>query len=123
MDTKTAIKIAAEIDYSDIRTDAREILNAHDGDDFTVKFGRKEYRIIHEDAIESIHREEIETLVDDCHDLDKVRREMGNLGQYMRFDYDAFARDARIGDGYGNHFASYDGKEIEVEDWHIFRTN
>lgn len=123
MDTKTALKIAAEIDYSDIRTDAREILNAHDGDDFSVEFGRKEYRIIHEDAIEAIHRDEIETLVDDCHDLDKIRKELGNLGQYLRFDYDALARDARISDGYGHHFAKYDSNEIEVGSWHIFRVN
>ena len=123
MDTKTALKIAAEIDYADIRTDAREILNAHDGNDFRVEFGRREYRIIHEDAIESIHRDEIETLADDCYNLDKVRRELGNLGQYLTFDYDAFACDARINDGYGHHFAKYDGEEIEVGSWHIFRVN
>lgn len=127
MDMKTALQIAKEIEVSDIRTDARTILEAYASarncNDFTVDFGRIEYRILSDDEIEAIHRREIEELVDDCYDLDKCRTAMGSVGHYLTFDYDALARDARISDGYGQHFASYDGKEIEVGDYHIFRVN
>ena len=127
MDMKTALQIAKEIEVSDIRTDARAILeafeSARDREDFTVDFGRIEYRIISDDEIESIHRREIEDLVDDCYGLEKVRKDMGNVGRYLTFDYDALARDARTSDGYGHHFAAYDGEEIEVGNYHIFRVN
>lgn len=127
MDMQTALQIAKELDVSDIRTDARAILeafeSARDREDFTVDFGRIEYRIISDDEIEAIHRREIEDLVDDCYNLEKVRKELGGVGRYLTFDCDAFARDARISDGYGHHFASYDGAEIEVGNYHIFRVN
>ena len=123
MDTRTALLIAKEIDHADIRTDARDILTAFDGNDFTVEFGCTEYRIIHEDDIEEIHRREIEELVDDCYNLEKIKSEMGNVGNYLTFDYDALARDSRTSDGYGHHFSHYDGNEIEVGSWHIFRIN
>lgn len=105
--------------YEDSEEAELDLERAHDGDDFTCEVEGKEYRFIHEDAIERIHRDEIEQFVDDCYlggkDIpDIVRR---------YFDYDSFARDCRISDGYGHHFASYDGEEIEVGDWHIFRVN
>lgn len=127
MDTKIALQIAKEINVSDLREAARTILeafeNAEDSSDFTVDFGNIEYRIIHDDAIETIHRASIAEMVDDCYDLEGMKRKMGNLAAYMEFDYDSFARDCRMSDGYGHHFSSYDGEEIEVENWHIFRTN
>ena len=117
MNTKEALKIAKEIDVSTLREDARAILDAEDGNDFIVDFGRIEYRIIHDNSIERIHREEIEELVDDCY--------LSEASDFCKryFDYDSFARDCRINDGYGHHFASYDGEEIEVGDWHVFRIN
>lgn len=127
MNTKTALQFAKGFDVSDIRSDARAILeafeNARDDQDFTVDFGHIEYRFIHDDDIEAIHRKDIENTVDDCYDLDTVRKNLGNIGQYLTFDYDALARDARISDGYGHRFASYDGEEIEFGDWHAFRVN
>lgn len=128
MDMKTALQIAKKIDVSDIRTDARTIMeayddNAFDADDFVVDFGRTKYRIISDSKIEDIHRREIEKLVDDCYDLAKVRRELGRVGDYRTFDYDALAREARSKNGYGHHFAGYDREEIEVVDYHIFRVS
>lgn len=127
MDMQTALQIAKDIKISDIRTDARAILeafaNAYDDSDFTVDFGRIEYRIISDDKIEAIHRREIEEQVDDCYDLAKVRKAMGGVGMYLTFDYDALASAARISDGYGHHFSSYDGEELEVGNYHIFRVN
>ena len=119
MKTKDALRIAKEIDYSDIRSDARAILDSEEGNDFTVDFGRKEYRFIHDDSIEMIHRKEIEELVDDCY---LSSRDIPDIVKQY-FDYDSFARHCRVSDGYGHHFAPYDGKEIEVRDWHVFRTN
>lgn len=118
MKTKDALRIAKEIDYSDIRSDARAILDSEEGDDFTVDFGSKVYRFIHDDSIEGIHREEIKELVDDCY----LSRDIPDIAKQY-FDYDSFACDCRISDGYGHRFASYDGEEIEVGDWHVFRTN
>lgn len=126
MNTKTALQFAKDFDVSDIRSDARAILEVFedsDGKDFTVDFGRTEYRFIHEDEIEAIHRREIEETIDDCYDLATVRKNLGSAGQYLTFVYDALARDARISDGYGHHFAGYDGEEIENGAWHAFRVN
>ena len=122
MDTRTALKLAKEIDYSDIRSDARSILDAEDGADFVVCFERAEYRFIRDDEISSIFREEMEELADDCYDISRIKERLGNVGQYFTFDYDAFVRDCEM-DGYGHHFAGYDGEEIEADDWHAFRIN
>ena len=119
MKTKDALRIAKEIDYSDIRSDARAILDSEEGDDFTVDFGSKEYRFIHDDSIEGIHREEIKQLVDECY---LSSRDIPDIVKQY-FDYDSFARHCSISYGYGHHFASYDAEEIEVGDWHVFRTN
>lgn len=122
MDTKTALLISKEIDHSDIRTDARDILGAVDGNDFTVELGRTEYRIIHDSVISDIFDEEVRELADDCYDIEGIKEKLGNMGRYFTFDYDSFVRDCEM-DGYGHHFAGYDGKEIKVGDWHIFRIN
>ena len=109
------------IDAIGIYEDAEEfelaLESAKRGADFTCDIDGSEYRFIHEDAIERIHRQEIEELVNDCYlggkeIPDVVRR---------YFDYDSFARDCRISDGYGHHFASYDGEELEADGWYIFR--
>lgn len=122
MDTKTALKIALEIDHSDIRSDARDILSAYNGKDFIVELGRKEYRIIHDDVIDDIFDSQLRELVDECYDIEEIKEKMGNVGRYFTFDYDSFVDDCRI-DGYGHHFASYNGEEIEVSNWHIFRVS
>lgn len=127
MNTKIALQIAKAINVSDLREDARTILeafeDAKDSSNFTVDFGKIEYRIIHDNVIERVHRESIEELVDDCYGLERIKQNMGNLAYYLEFDYDSLASDSRMSYGYGHHFASYDGEEIEVENWHIFRTN
>jgi hypothetical protein len=127
MDMKTALQIAKEINVNGLREDARAILeafeNASASDDFTVDFGRIEYRIISDDEIEAIHRRELEELVDDCYGIASLKKKLGNIGNYFDFDYDAFARDCSMSDGYGHHFASYDGEEIEIGNYRIFRVN
>lgn len=105
--------------YEDAEEFELELEIAHKGNDFTCEINGNEYRFIHEDSIERIHRDEIEEFVDDCYLSDR------NIPDAIKryFDYDSFARDCRISDGYGHHFAKYDGEEIEAGDWHIFRVN
>ncbi len=121
MNTKTALKFAIDISADDIRAFARAVVeaydNAKDGNDFTVETEEGEYRFIKEDAIERIHREEIESVVDDCYLSDKNIPEM--IKRY--FDYDSFARDCRLSDGYGHHFSSYDGSEENNGTYFMFR--
>lgn len=121
MNTKTALQFAKDISADDIRAFARAVMeayeNARDDNDFTVETEEGEYRFIEEDAIERIHREEIEELVDECYLSDK------NIPETIKryFDYDSFARDCRLSDGYGHHFSSYDGSEENNGNYFMFR--
>ena len=123
MNIKTALQFAKDISAADVRAFARAVMEAYeiarDDDDFTVETEEGEYRFIEEDAIERIHREEIENLVDDCYLSDKNIPEM--IKRY--FDYDSFARDCRLSDGYGHHFSSYDGSEEQNGNYFMFRVN
>lgn len=118
MDTKTALQIARYIQADNIRETAREIL-ANLDDDFRVEVGCAEYRIIEADEIERIHDDEIRELVDDLYMSDR------NIPDVLRryFDYDSFASDCRMSDGYGHHFSSYDGSEETFGSYYVFRTN
>ena len=121
MNIKTALQFAKDISADDIRAFARAVMDAYEStrnyNDFTVETEEGEYRFIDEDVIESIHRDEVETFVDDCYLSDKNVPKM--IKQY--FDYDSFARDCRLSDGYGHHFSSYDGSEEQNGDYFMFR--
>lgn len=123
MNTKTALMFAKDISASDVRAFARAVMeeyeSASNDRDFTVETDEGEYRFIHEDEIESIHLEEIENLVDDCYLSDKNIPEI--VKQY--FDYNSFAHDCRLSDGYGHHFSSYDGSEENNGKYFMFRVN
>ena len=113
-------KVISEIGiYDDVDEWELALEGAERGSDFTVELEGKEFRFIHENAIERIHREEIEELVNDCYLGEKGIPDVVR----MYFDYDSFARDCRISYGYGHHFASYDGEELEADGWYIFRIN
>lgn len=123
MNTKTALQFAKDISADDVRAFARAVMegyeSAKDYNDFTVETEEGEYRFVDEDAIERIHREEIESVVDDCYLSDKNIPKM--IKRY--FDYDSFARDCRLSDGYGHHFSSYDGSEEQNGNYFMFRVN
>lgn len=127
MKIKTALKFAKDISASDIRAFARAIMEEYESDregiDFTVETDEGEFRFISDSEIETIHRESIEELVDDCYDLEKIKNNLGNLANYLNFNYDGFARDCLINYGYGHHFASYDGNEYEQDNFYMFRVN
>ena len=119
-DMRFALELAKIINPSNIREVAREIVDQVESeDDYTIEADGEDWRCIHEDAIERIHDDSIRELVDDCYLSDK------NIPDVIKnyFDYEKFARDCRISDGYGHHFASYDGEKHEIGDCYLFRIN
>jgi len=88
-------------------------------DDFSFDFDGNEYRIITESAIWGIYKDEIETIVNDCYELnlDKIPSWIA-----VEIDWEQTAKNA-YSDGYGHTFSSYDHSEIDVADHWVFRTN
>lgn len=88
-------------------------------DDFTFDFDGNEYRIISDDAIWGIYRDEIQNIVKECYDL-----KLNDIPAFVAFeiDWEQTARNA-YSDGYGHTFSSYDHSEIEAGGYWIFRTN
>ena len=88
-------------------------------DNFTFDFDGNEYRIISDDAIWSIYRDEIKNIVEDCYDL-----KLDSIPDFVVFsiDWEQTAKNAYV-DGYGHTFSSYDHSEVEAGGYWIFRTN
>jgi hypothetical protein len=106
------------LDSSDI-INAIEEIDTNYGDDFTLDFDGNEYRIIKESAIWGIYVDTIKQTVEDCYEL--------NLDKIPSFisvsvDWEQTANNAYV-DGYGHTFSSYDGSELEVGNFYVFRTN
>jgi hypothetical protein len=102
------------------RDEVREIeryLNSEN--DFYVEIDREEYRFINEDVIWDIFVDEIQQFTEDCY--------TGKLKWWIAIDWEQTAENCLQADGYGLHFASYDGNEHEYklgeENYYIFRTN
>ena len=108
-----AILVACGVEVTEENLET--IDSAEVGNDFSVELDGMEFRLISDDSIERIHADEIQEYVDDCilNDCPET------LQRY--FDYDSFIRDCRIGDGYGHHFSSYDGSEVNAASYYIFR--
>jgi RNAse (barnase) inhibitor barstar len=91
--------------------------------DFYIEIDGNEYRVINADAIWDIFVDEIQQTVEECYlngaDLDKF--------WWIELDWEKTAKNCLDADGYGHHFSSYDGSELEYtfgeEDYYIFRTN
>lgn len=90
-----------------------DLESANNFDDFTFEFDGNDYRIISDDSIETIYREEMEDIIKDCYDL-------SNIPNFIEIDWDKTIENCSH-DGYGNHFSSYDGSEIECQGYYIFR--
>jgi hypothetical protein len=99
----------------------REIENHMGEDDFTLTFGGNEYRIIAEDAIWEIYRDEIQQIVEDCYS--DVILKLEEIPDFIAFsiDWEQTAQNA-YADGYGHTFSRYDGSEEEAAGYYIFRT-
>ena len=90
-----------------------------DDDDFCFEYDGNEYRIIKDSEIWNIYVEEIKNLVNDCYDL-----KLDNIPDFIAFsiDWEETAKNA-YADGYGHTFSGYDGSELNIGDYYVFRTN
>ena len=111
-----------QVDRSEVREIERQIQGG-DYNDFYAEIDGGEYRFIHEDFIWKIYVEGIKELTQDGYlggtDLDKH--------WWIAIDWEKTAENCYDADGYGHHFAGYDGYEYEadIDDtlYYIFRTN
>lgn len=116
-------------EYTENYSNASELFEALDeledhisdsDDDFNLNFDGNEYRIIAEPSIESIFRDTIENLIDECYP--EVKEALSRSWPVLTLDLDASV-EAAMQDGYGHTFSGYDGSEEEAAGFYIFRTN
>jgi hypothetical protein len=125
------------------RAECVEIMQGmKDGEnDFTVSVGRAEFRFINDAAINQIMKDELTSdlyclgactpwFIADITGLDTDQIEKAQksesfelLGALMEREIDKVQPAMVSADGYGHHFASYDGNEAEIGTYHMFRTN
>jgi len=94
------------------------IENAIESDSSTIELDGMEFRLINEDAIREIYQDEQEELIKDCY--------LSNLKEipwWLEIDWEKTVENVLDSDGYGHHFASYDGGELYTDGYYIFRTN
>jgi hypothetical protein len=98
--------------------DITEASYNHYENDRSYDVGNEEYSVINDDIIDEVWEEYIRQCVDDYMTMSD------NIRQY--FDYERYADDVRISDGYGS-LSPYDGNDDEQiyndEYYHIFRMN
>ena len=106
--------------YSDL-FDAIETLadKLASDDDFYFDYDGNEYRVISEAVIWDIYVETIKDIVNDCYDLN-----LDNIPSFVaiEIDWEKTAKNC-YSDGYGHTFSGYDGSELEINDFYVFRTN
>lgn len=87
--------------------------------DFTIEIDGNEYRFISEKTIEDTYFDEQKDLIKEIYLGGK------ELPYWIEIDWEATIENVLSSDGYGNHFASYDGEEIDFvysdERWYVFR--
>ena len=90
-------------------------------DDFTWEVDWKEYRIISEDVIDKIHQDELKEIILDSYFQVEI------LPWWIHIDWEKTSENVLSADGYGNHFATYDGEEqlfrLDKVWYHVFRIN
>jgi len=106
-------------DNPDEIIEALDTIEAGLGGDFTLDFDGNEYRIICDDCIWGIYRDEIQSIVEECYDL-----KFDSIPDFVAFEinWEQTAQNAYT-DGYGHTFSGYDGSEHEAGHHWIFRTN
>ena len=105
-------KLREEFDFT--REEQREIGLMQGKDiDYADNQGRG-FRFIHEDVIEDIYFEETVEVIKDCYNI--------NTPKFIEIDWKATVENC-LQDGYGHHFSHYDGSEVYIDGWYIFRTN
>lgn len=109
------------IDVTDDELD--DLVNSSDEQDFCIVLDGNEYRFIDDKYIWDIYVEEIQQVTEECYlggmDTDKL--------WWIAIDWEKTAQNCLDADGYGHHFASYDGEELEImlngDLYYFFRTN
>lgn len=112
-------------DYNISATDDEidDLVNSSDEQDFCIVLDGNEYRFIDDKFIWDIYVEEIQQVTEECYlsgmDTDKL--------WWIEIDWEKTAQNCLDADGYGHHFASYDGEELEImlngDLYYFFRTN
>lgn len=111
-------EIKKELDIDTFDSDElEELCDNIGGDDFIVDLDGCEYRFIRNDAIVDIFADSVQEMIEDCYGVGDLP---GIISCHL--DWGGIVRDCMV-DGYGHHFAGYDGMEHEVENYYIFRTN
>lgn len=108
-----------ESNYSELFDAIEELESNLGNDDFYFEYDGNEYRLISESAIWDIYVDEIKNIVNDCYDL-----KLDNIPSFVAWDIDweQTAKNAYV-DGYGHTFSGYDGSELEIVSYYVFRTN
>lgn len=94
------------------RDEIKEVIQRAENCD--TDFVTGDYRIIDDHYIADIYYDEMIDSIKDCYDLD--------VPDFIEIDWDKTVENCMI-DGYGHHFASYDGHEHHSEGYYIFKTN
>lgn len=119
--TREIIELIADLDLQVNRDDVRMLEKYIESEyDFYIEIDGSEYRFIAESHIWDIYVDSIEELSRDCF--------LGSdIPWWIAIDWEETAENCLQADGYGHHFASYDGDEHEckigVENYYYFRTN
>jgi len=111
--------IHEELELSVDRDEARELVEKLENEnDFYQEIDGEEYRFIRDSEIWDIYVEGIQEITEDAYDI--------KAPIWLAIDWEKTAENCYV-DGYGHHFNSYDGSEIEYDfddqSWWIFRTN
>jgi len=114
-----ANEYSIDISESDIKQEYIELLeNVIDSDDNTIELDGMEFRIINENAIREIYQTSQEELIKDCY-----FPTLQEIPWWLEIDWETTVQNCLDSDGYGHHFASYDGGELYTDGFYIFRTN
>lgn len=116
--------IANELHLNIVREEVHHIVEEiQTGEyDFFADIDGEEYRFIREDEIWDIYVDGIKEITEECYLINEGAKQW-----WIAIDWEKTAQNCYDADGYGHHFASYDGAEIEWEidgdNYYIFRTN
>lgn len=118
--TREILEMIQDLGLEINRDEVREIERyVNSENDFYVEIDGQEYRFINENEIWDIYVDEIKELTIECYLI--------KLEWWIDIDWENTAQNCLDADGYGHHFASYDGNEYEFklgeENYYVFRTN
>lgn len=118
--TRDILEMIQDLGLEINRDEVREIERyVNSENDFYVEIDGQEYRFINEDEIWDIYVEEIKEVTIECYLI--------KLEWWIDIDWENTAQNCLNADGYGHHFARYDGNEYEFklgeENYYVFRTN